>query len=89
MHCMLLENCCYGKRELMILNMVQQGVFGDVVHCEGGYHHDLRGEITCGKEMRHYRLRNYINRNCENYPTHEVGPICKLLDINNAGVPGI
>ncbi len=83
MQCMLLENCCYGQRELMVLNMVRQGIFGDVVHCEGGYHHDLRGEITGGKENRHYRLRNYLNRNCENYPTHELGPIAKLLDINN------
>lgn len=82
-HCMMLENCCYGKEELMVLNMVRQGLFGDVVHCSGGYHHDLRDEITQGKENRHYRLRNYINRNCENYPTHELGPIAKVLDINN------
>ena len=82
-HCMLLENCCYGREELMVLNMVRQGLFGDVVHCEGGYHHDLRYEISCGKENRHYRLRNYMNRNCENYPTHELGPIAKVLDINN------
>ena len=82
-HCMLLENCCYGKRELMALNMYRQGVFGDVVHCEGGYHHDLRNEISNGKENRHYRLRNYLNRNCENYPTHEFGPLAKILDINN------
>jgi len=82
-HCMLLENCCYGERELMVLNMVRQGVFGDIVHCEGGYQHDLRGEIMNGKEGRHYRLRNYMNRNCENYPTHELGPIAKVLDINN------
>ncbi len=82
-HCMLLENCCYGERELMILNMVRQGIFGDIVHCEGGYQHDLRGEIINGKDDRHYRLRNYINRNCENYPTHELGPIAKVLDINN------
>lgn len=81
--CMLLENCCYGKRELMALNMVRQGVFGNIVHCAGGYHHDLRYEVANGKENRHYRLRNYINRNCENYPTHELGPIAKLLDINN------
>jgi len=83
MHCMMLENCCYGKYELMALNMVRQGLFGEIVHCEGGYHHDLRDEISNGKEKRHYRLRNYMNRNCENYPTHELGPIAKLLDINN------
>lgn len=81
--CMLLENCCYGKRELMALNMVREGAFGEIVHCSGGYCHDLRQEIADGKENRHYRLRNYIHRNCENYPTHEIGPIAKLLDINN------
>lgn len=83
MHCMLLENCCYGKRELMVLNMVRQGLFGTVVHCAGGYCHDLREEIATGLETRHYRLRNYLNRSCENYPTHELGPIAKLLNINN------
>lgn len=80
---MFLENCCYGKRELLVLNMVRKGIFGDVVHCEGGYHHDLRFEISHGEVHRHYRLRNYINRNCDNYPTHELGPISKVLDINN------
>mgnify|MGYP000585159092 CR=1 FL=1 len=82
MPCMLLENCCYGKRELMVLHMVRQGLFGSVVHCAGGYHHDLREEIISGNINRHYRLRNYLNRNCENYPTHELGPIAKVLDIN-------
>lgn len=81
--CMLLENCCYGKREMMALKMAKDGFFGDIVYCEGGYQHDLRGEIAYGEEHRHYRLRNYINRNCENYPTHELGPIAKLLNINN------
>ena len=79
---MLLENCCYGRRELMVRNMVELGVLGEVVHCAGGYMHDLREEVAFGKERRHYRLRNYINRNCENYPTHELGPIAKVLGIN-------
>lgn len=83
MPCMLLENCCYGQREMMVLNMVRNGVFGDVVHCSGGYMHDLRQEVADGEENRHYRLRNYLNRNCENYPTHEFGPIAKVLNINN------
>jgi Predicted dehydrogenases and related proteins len=82
-YCMLLENCCYGKYELMAKNMARQGVFGTIVHCEGGYCHDLRNEIANGDKNRHYRLRNYISRNCENYPTHELGPIAKLLKINN------
>lgn len=81
--CMMLENCCYGQRELMIKNMVEQGLFGDVVHCEGGYCHDLRKEIAYGDENRHYRLRNYLHRNCENYPTHELLPIGKILKIND------
>ena len=79
---MLLENCCYDRRELMVLNMVRQGLFGEIVHCEGGYCHDLRDEVSEGEQKRHYRLRNYISRNCENYPTHELGPIAKVLDIN-------
>lgn len=83
MPCMFLENCCYGRYELMIQNMVRQGVFGRIVYCEGGYCHDLRDEITTGEEMRHYRLRNYQNRNLENYPSHELGPIAQLLDINH------
>lgn len=80
---MFLENCCFGRREMMALNMVQLGVFGEVVHCAGGYQHDLRHEISFGKENRHYRLRNYLNRNCENYPTHDLGPIAKILNINH------
>ena len=82
MPCMMLENCCYGRDELMVLNMVKQGLFGDIVHCQGGYRHDLRDEVSYGRENRHYRLVNYINRNCENYPTHELGPIAKVLNIN-------
>ncbi|MFR5073328.1 MAG: Gfo/Idh/MocA family protein [Bianqueaceae bacterium] len=59
--CMMLENCCYGRDELMVRNMVEQGVFGEIVHCQGGYHHDLRHEISFGRENRHYRLDNYKN----------------------------
>ena len=80
---MLLENCCFGRREMMVLNMVEKGLLGEIVHCSGGYHHDLRSEVIGGREERHYRLRNYLTRNCENYPTHELGPIAKILNINN------
>jgi hypothetical protein len=79
---MMLENCCFGRRELMALNMAKRGFFGKIVHCDGGYMHDLRYEVSHGKEIRHYRLRNYLTRNCENYPTHELGPIAKILNIN-------
>lgn len=79
---MFLENCCYDKRELLALKMARAGIFGDIVHCSGAYAHDLRYEISHGKENRHYRLKNYLHRNAENYPTHDLGPIAKLLDIN-------
>lgn len=79
---MFMENCCYGKEELLGTALVRHGILGEISHCSGAYGHDLRSEVTHGKEDRHYRLRNYITRNCENYPTHELGPIAKLLNIN-------
>lgn len=79
---MFLENCCFGRDELLATAMTRKGLFGDVVHCSGAYAHDLRQEVAYGKENRHYRLRNYLSRNCENYPTHELLPIAKLLNIN-------
>lgn len=78
---MVLENCCYGEYELMVLNMVRKGLFGEVIHCDGAYAHDLRYEVCYGNKNRHYRLNEYINRNCENYPTHEIGPIAKVLNL--------
>ena len=81
--CMMLENCCYAQNEMMCLNLAKKGLFGEIVHCEGGYRHDLRNEIIKGEEIRHYRLRNYSLRCCDNYPTHQLGPIAKILNINN------
>lgn len=82
---MMLENCCYGRAEMMTLNLVKKGLLGEVVHCRGGYLHDLRREDLFGRitePVQHYRLSEYIHRNCEQYPTHELGPICKVLGIN-------
>ncbi|MDD6736231.1 MAG: Gfo/Idh/MocA family oxidoreductase [Clostridiales bacterium] len=79
---MMLENCCFGRNELMVRNMVRSGLFGEIVHCHGAYAHDLREEVSTGKERRHYRLNHYLNENCDNYPTHDLGPIAKILDIN-------
>lgn len=79
---MFMENCCYGRRELMALHMAEMGIFGKIVHCAGGYQHDLRGELSKGKRTHHYRLLDYLGRNCENYPTHELGPIARILKIN-------
>jgi hypothetical protein len=80
--CMMLENCCYGREEMALLNMVKKGVFGEIIHCQGGYEHDLRDEICMGDVNRHYRRENFTHRNGELYPTHELGPICKWLNVN-------
>ena len=82
LNCMLLENCCYDNNEMSIFNMRKLGLLGEIIHLEGGYRHDLRDEICLGKENRHGRLANFIHRNGEVYPTHQLGPICKLIDIN-------
>lgn len=79
--CMMLENCCYGRDELMVLNMVRQGLFGETVYAEGGYQHCL-AEMGHGLEAGNERsVHNYF-RNCDLYPTHQLGPIAKTLDVN-------
>ena len=80
--CMLLENCCYDRNEMALFNMVKKGIFGEIIHMEGGYRHDLRDEISLGRENRHGRLFNFQLRNGELYPTHQLGPISKVLSIN-------
>ena len=79
---MFMENCCFGKNELFGTALARAGKLGTIVHCEGAYAHDLRDEIAKGNINRHYRLRNYTYRNCDNYPTHDLGPIARLLNIN-------
>jgi len=84
---MMLENCCYGRREMMALNVAEQGKFGEIVHCKGAYAHylpdcDLFKEVTDDDEVEHYRIHQYIARNLHNYPTHDFGPISKVLKIN-------
>jgi len=83
---MFLENCCYGQYELAVLNMIRQGLFGEVVHCAGGYQHDLSnmvGMLEDSEEFGHHqRSYHHMKRNAELYPTHEIGPIAKYLNIN-------
>ena len=79
---MMMENCCWDKFELLGMSLAKAGKFGEIVHCHGAYSHDLRDEVLGGTVNRHYRLQNYQKRNCENYPTHELGPIAKILGIN-------
>ena len=80
--CMALENCCYDRNEMAILNMIKQNVFGEVVHVQGGYGHDLRDEVSFGRENYHYRFNHYKHRNGELYPGHAIGPMAKYLNIN-------
>jgi predicted dehydrogenase len=79
---MMLENCNYNRRETCLFAMIKAGIFGKIVACDGGYMHDLRAEIADGERNRHYRYPNYVLRCAENYPTHELGPIMQMLDIN-------
>lgn len=80
--CMLLENCCYNDVEMSLLRMIREGVFGELIHCRGGYQHDLRDEIGRGDVNRHYRQDHFLHRNAELYPTHELGPIAEYLNLN-------
>ena len=80
--CMMLENCCYGRKELAVLNMVRKGLFGTVISCNGGYSHDLRKNFYDVSGVGMERVLNHQKRNCENYPTHALGPLAKLLNIN-------
>jgi len=79
---MFMENCCFGKDELLALSMVRKNLFGEIVHCHGAYRHDLRDGLAHGRLREHYRTEEYANCNCENYPTHDLGPIAKILNIN-------
>ena len=79
---MFMENCCFGKEELLAASMAKRGFFGRVVYCHGAYMHDLREEVSYGNINRHYRLEEYSKRNRDNYPTHDLGPIAKIIGIN-------
>lgn len=80
-HCVLLENCCYGENELFVLNLVREGVFGDLLHGECAYIHDLRGVLfslgTEGDWRRNYHWEYDGNL----YPTHGLGPVCQYLGV--------
>lgn len=82
-HCMMMENCCYDFFELFTLNMARQGFFGDIVHGEGAYIHNLLGlNFDKNGYYEMWRLRENIQRNGNLYPTHGLGPICQLMNIN-------
>lgn len=83
-HCMMLENCCYDFFELLTLNMARQGMFGELVHAEGAYIHDLTKDWTFNKKAYAdmWRLKENIGHNGNLYPTHGLGPIAQCMDIN-------
>jgi predicted dehydrogenase len=82
-NCMMLENVCYGREELMLLNMVRQGLFGDLTHGEAAYIHELRWQM---KEIEHktgsWRTYWHTRRNGNLYPTHGLGPVAQYMGIN-------
>ncbi len=96
--CMIMENVCYRRDVMAILNMVKQNMFGELVHLECGYQHDLRGvKFNDGKEPygdgvefgekgfseAKWRTQHSVNRNGDLYPTHGIGPVAKYLKIDH------
>ena len=94
---MMLENVCYRRDVMAVLNMVRQGLFGELIHLQGGYQHDLRGvkfnDGYAGKEHgvefgekayseAHWRTEHSVHRNGDLYPTHGIGPIANYININ-------
>ena len=85
-HVMMLENDCYDRQHMMLRNMAKQGLFGEIAHVSGGYQHYLNEDELFkdveNDEVTHYRLKYYIEQNRECYPTHALGPLMKILNIN-------
>ena len=94
---MMLENVCYRRDVMAVLNMVRQGLFGELVHLQGGYQHDLRPvKFNDGKAVRgpgvefgdqafseaRWRTQHSVTRNGDLYPTHGLGPIAHWININ-------
>lgn len=89
-HCIILENCCYDFFEMLTLNMVRNGLFGELVHTEGAYIHNLDywlfnkpkdAKLTDGAYTKMWRMHEN-KRKANVYPTHGLGPIAQCLNIN-------
>ncbi|MDN3686403.1 Gfo/Idh/MocA family protein [Cyclobacterium jeungdonense] len=81
-HCMMLENTCYDFFELLTLNLARQGFFGEIIHGEGAYIHDiLDGNFSKTKYYDMWRLKQNM-RNGSLYPTHGLGPVAQVMNIN-------
>jgi predicted dehydrogenase len=87
-HCMMLENCNYDFFEMATLNMAQKGLFGEIIHGEGAYIHDLRwlnfanDSLEANAYHNMWRLKQNEMRNGNLYPTHGLGPICHIMNIH-------
>lgn len=79
-HCIMLENCCYGYNELLVRGMVEAGLFGELLHAEAAYIHDLREHLMVEKA---WRRQSHVHRDGNLYPTHGLGPVAKYLGIND------
>jgi predicted dehydrogenase len=81
-HAVMMENCCYDRRELLALMLVRKGLLGDLLHAECGYLHDLRSIkfSTDGEGL--WRRAHATKRNGNLYPTHGLGPIAQCFNIN-------
>ena len=79
-HCMMLENCVYDFFEIAVLNMAQQGLFGEVLHVEGSYLHNL--DDFWPEYWNNWRLDYNMKHRGDIYPTHGIGPDCQVLNIH-------
>ena len=83
-HCIMMENCCYDRSELLILNLVRKGMLGEIIHAECGYLHDLRSlkfEFEKKGEAV-WRTEHSIKRGGNVYPTHGLGPVAQCMNVN-------
>jgi predicted dehydrogenase len=81
-HCMMLENCCYGEIELLVLRMARQGVFGELTHGEAGYLHEARDYLLADTSSAAWRRRYVSMLDGNLYPTHGLGPVAEYLGIH-------
>ena len=81
-HCQMLENVCYMRTELLVFHMVRKGLFGEILHGEAGYLHDLRAIKFENANEGLWRRQHSIERNGNLYPTHGLGPLAQYMNIN-------
>ncbi|MBK5256318.1 MAG: Gfo/Idh/MocA family oxidoreductase [Vicinamibacteria bacterium] len=81
-HCVLMENCCYDRPEMMVLHMLRKGLFGEAMHAEVGYQHDLRAIKFETRDEGLWRRAHATRLNGNLYPTHGLGPAAQAMGIN-------